>query len=201
MRSRSALPGRPSSVGRGGPSETDRSQQWHPTAPVSRQARSRTKRQPTSSLFRGERVWWFPLSFFERGSRNLSGRCEGKRVVVTVAEEQELLSPQQAADWLGCSRQHVERLANAGELEARKVRGRAAGRSRSRRCWRSRHAASRRTRWRTSSPGRSTRWVLRLSEKESGGAGAAGPDELERDRATGLSAGSPIRFRRDDRLA
>ena len=30
MKSRSALPGRPFWVGRGGPSETDRSQRWHP---------------------------------------------------------------------------------------------------------------------------------------------------------------------------
>lgn len=32
---------------------------------------------------------------------------EGKQVAVTVAEEQELLSPQQAARRLGFSRQHV----------------------------------------------------------------------------------------------
>ena len=31
MKSRSALPGRPSWVGRGDPSETDRSQEWHLT--------------------------------------------------------------------------------------------------------------------------------------------------------------------------
>jgi hypothetical protein len=35
---------------------------------------------------------------------------EGKSIVVTVAEEQELLSPQQAAERLGFSRQHVVRL-------------------------------------------------------------------------------------------
>jgi excisionase family DNA binding protein len=40
-----------------------------------------------------------------------------------VAEEQELLSPQQAGDRLGFSRQHVVRLINAGELEARKLPG------------------------------------------------------------------------------
>jgi excisionase family DNA binding protein len=48
---------------------------------------------------------------------------EGKHVAVTVAEEQELISPQQAADRLGFSRQHVVRLINAGELEARKLPG------------------------------------------------------------------------------
>jgi len=48
---------------------------------------------------------------------------EGKRIAVTVAEEQELLSPQQAAERLGFSRQHVVRLINAGELEARKLPG------------------------------------------------------------------------------
>jgi excisionase family DNA binding protein len=48
---------------------------------------------------------------------------EGKHVAVTVAEEQELLSPQQAADRLGFSRQHVVRLINAGELEARRMPG------------------------------------------------------------------------------
>jgi excisionase family DNA binding protein len=48
---------------------------------------------------------------------------EGKCVAVTIAEEQELLSPQQAADRLGFSRQQVVRLINAGELEARKLPG------------------------------------------------------------------------------
>jgi len=48
---------------------------------------------------------------------------EGKRVTVTVAEEQELLSPQQAADRLGFSRQHVVRLIAAGELVAEKLPG------------------------------------------------------------------------------
>lgn len=48
---------------------------------------------------------------------------EGKRIAVTVAEEQELLSPQRAADRLGFSRQHVVRLIEAGELEARKLPG------------------------------------------------------------------------------
>lgn len=41
---------------------------------------------------------------------------EGKHIAVTVAEEQELLSPQQAADRLGFSRQHVVRLINAQAL-------------------------------------------------------------------------------------
>jgi len=49
--------------------------------------------------------------------------AEGKHIAVTVAEEQELLSPQQAAERLGFSRQHVVRLINAGELEARKLPG------------------------------------------------------------------------------
>jgi excisionase family DNA binding protein len=48
---------------------------------------------------------------------------EGKRVAVTVAEEQELLSPQQAAERLGFSRQHVMRLIDYGELEAQKLPG------------------------------------------------------------------------------
>jgi excisionase family DNA binding protein len=48
---------------------------------------------------------------------------EGKRLAVTVAEEQELLSPQQAADRLGFSRQHVVRLIGYGELRAQKLPG------------------------------------------------------------------------------
>jgi excisionase family DNA binding protein len=48
---------------------------------------------------------------------------EGKHVAVTVAEEQELLSPQQAALRLGFSRQHVRRLIDYGKLEARKLPG------------------------------------------------------------------------------
>jgi excisionase family DNA binding protein len=48
---------------------------------------------------------------------------EGKRVAVTVAEERELLSPQQAADRLGFSRQHVVRLIDAGELEGQRLPG------------------------------------------------------------------------------
>lgn len=47
----------------------------------------------------------------------------GKRVSVTVAEDQERLSPQQAAGRLGFSRQHVVRLIAAGELEAEKMPG------------------------------------------------------------------------------
>ncbi len=49
--------------------------------------------------------------------------AEGKRVSVTVAEEHELLSPQQAADRLGFSRQHVVRLIGYGDLEAHKLPG------------------------------------------------------------------------------
>jgi excisionase family DNA binding protein len=48
---------------------------------------------------------------------------EGKQVAVTVAEEQELLSPQQAGQRLGISRQHVRRLIDYGELEARQLPG------------------------------------------------------------------------------
>lgn len=48
---------------------------------------------------------------------------EGKRVAVSIAEERELLSPQQAAGRLGFSRQHVVRLINAGELQAQKLPG------------------------------------------------------------------------------
>jgi excisionase family DNA binding protein len=53
---------------------------------------------------------------------------EGKRVAVTVAEEQELLSPKQAARRLGFSRQHVKRLIDYGVLEARQPPGSS--------CWR-----------------------------------------------------------------
>jgi excisionase family DNA binding protein len=47
--------------------------------------------------------------------------AEGKGVTVTVAEDREYLSPQQAADRLGFSRQHLVRLINAGELPAEKL--------------------------------------------------------------------------------
>lgn len=49
--------------------------------------------------------------------------AEGKHLAVTVAEENELLSPQQAATRLGFSRQHVVRLIGYGELEGRKLPG------------------------------------------------------------------------------
>lgn len=49
--------------------------------------------------------------------------AEGKHVAVTVADEQELLSPQQVADRLGFSRQHVVRLIGYGELEGRRLPG------------------------------------------------------------------------------
>jgi excisionase family DNA binding protein len=48
---------------------------------------------------------------------------EGKRITVTVAEEREFLSPRQAADRLGFSRQHVVRLIAARELAAEKLPG------------------------------------------------------------------------------
>lgn len=44
-----------------------------------------------------------------------------KAIRVTVAEEDSMLSPQQAADRLGFSRQHVRRLMEAGELEGDKL--------------------------------------------------------------------------------
>lgn len=48
---------------------------------------------------------------------------EGKHIAVTLAEEQELLSPQQAANRLGFSRQHVVRLIGYGDLRAHKLPG------------------------------------------------------------------------------
>lgn len=48
---------------------------------------------------------------------------EGKRITVTVAEDQETLSPQEAAEQLGFSRQHVVRLIQAGALAADKLPG------------------------------------------------------------------------------
>ena len=48
---------------------------------------------------------------------------EGKRVAVTVAEEQELLSPQQVAERLGFSRQHVMRLIDYGGARGATVTG------------------------------------------------------------------------------
>ena len=48
---------------------------------------------------------------------------EGKRLAVTVAEEQEFLSPRQVADRLGFSRQHVVRLIGYGDLPAEKLAG------------------------------------------------------------------------------
>lgn len=48
---------------------------------------------------------------------------EGKRVVVTTAEEQELLSPQETTRRLGFSCQHVRRLIDYGVLEARQPPG------------------------------------------------------------------------------
>lgn len=48
---------------------------------------------------------------------------EGKAVAVTVSEESENVSPQQAADRLGFSRQHVVRLIEAGEIDASRLPG------------------------------------------------------------------------------
>jgi len=41
---------------------------------------------------------------------------DGKTLAITVAEENEQLSPSEAAERLGFSRQHVRRLVDAGEL-------------------------------------------------------------------------------------
>lgn len=49
--------------------------------------------------------------------------ADGKHVAVTLAEEQELLSPQQVADRLGFSRQHVMRLIGYGDLVAKRLPG------------------------------------------------------------------------------
>jgi excisionase family DNA binding protein len=48
---------------------------------------------------------------------------DGKRVSVTVAVDDEVLSPQQAADRLRFSRQHVVRLIAQGSLEAHQLPG------------------------------------------------------------------------------
>ncbi|MGH2912756.1 MAG: helix-turn-helix domain-containing protein [Solirubrobacteraceae bacterium] len=47
--------------------------------------------------------------------------AQGKHLAVTVAEEDELLSPQQVATRLGFSRQHVVRLIGYGKLQAQKL--------------------------------------------------------------------------------
>lgn len=44
-------------------------------------------------------------------------------MAVTVAEERESVSPQQAAERLGFSRQHVVRLIEAGEIDASRLEG------------------------------------------------------------------------------
>lgn len=44
-----------------------------------------------------------------------------KPIAITVAEESTMLSPQQAAERLGFSRQHVRRLIEAGELEGEQL--------------------------------------------------------------------------------
>jgi len=48
---------------------------------------------------------------------------EGRAVAVTVATEDEQLSPQAAAARLGFSRQHVRRLIDAGGIVARRLPG------------------------------------------------------------------------------
>jgi excisionase family DNA binding protein len=47
--------------------------------------------------------------------------AKGTPVTVTIAGEKELLSPRQAAAWLGFSRQHVVRLIGSGELPAKRL--------------------------------------------------------------------------------
>lgn len=47
--------------------------------------------------------------------------ADGQTVAVTVADEREELTPRQAAERLGFSRQHVRRLVDAGELEAHRL--------------------------------------------------------------------------------
>ena len=47
--------------------------------------------------------------------------ADGKQLSVTVAEADEMLSPQAVAARLGFSRQHVRRLVDAGELEGRQM--------------------------------------------------------------------------------
>lgn len=49
--------------------------------------------------------------------------ADGKSISVTLVEEQELLSPQQAADRLGFSRQHVVRLIGYGDLHGQRLPG------------------------------------------------------------------------------
>jgi excisionase family DNA binding protein len=44
-----------------------------------------------------------------------------KTIAVTVADEDSMLSPQQAADRLGFSRQHVRRLIESGELQGQQL--------------------------------------------------------------------------------
>lgn len=48
---------------------------------------------------------------------------DGKSILVTVAEEDEVLSPQEAAQRLRFSRQHVMRLVEAGELDGEQLPG------------------------------------------------------------------------------
>jgi excisionase family DNA binding protein len=48
---------------------------------------------------------------------------DGKHVAITVVDKDELLSPNQVADRLGFSRQHVRRLIDAGEIEATQMPG------------------------------------------------------------------------------
>jgi excisionase family DNA binding protein len=49
--------------------------------------------------------------------------AEGKRVSVTITEEHEQLSPREASERLGFSRQHVQRLIAAGELAPEQMPG------------------------------------------------------------------------------
>lgn len=51
------------------------------------------------------------------------GIRSGKSVVVTIGDQAELLSPAEAGQRLGFSRQHVRRLIDAGELRAERMEG------------------------------------------------------------------------------
>lgn len=59
------------------------------------------------------------LPELERTVREMLDR--GSRVAVTIAEEDEQLSPNEAAQRLGFSRQHVMRLIHAGKLEGEQL--------------------------------------------------------------------------------
>jgi hypothetical protein len=61
-----------------------------------------------------------PTSVIDEIERLLN---DGQRVVVTVAADDEMLSPQEAANRLRFSHQHVERLIGGGVLAAQRMPG------------------------------------------------------------------------------